>query len=255
MKTHYFAMDLKRLFYTKKLFFSIIVMIVTLFFSLEKISNIHTSVMYIFVKAASSVGFILCFTICAYPYGTSIADDVTDSYIRYSIIRGGIIKYTVAKSLWIVLSSVIVMVSGCALFVVINSIFLPWQDKNMYVFYCETTSLTVLFNSDLDIISYVIFGIQYGLLAGILSLLSGYISLYITNKMLVLAIPALIYQTIREISSIKNIPPLLNPAGVFSPLAGISNNSIFNLLWAFLYALICYIMISLAISGRIKKKL
>lgn len=72
---------------------------------------------------------------------------------------------------------------------------MPWTqlDGNQYDFLMQSGSFRFFLKNNMFIPYFFMWGIQYGMLAGVLAVLSAYVSLFINNKMLVLATPFLCY--------------------------------------------------------------
>ncbi|MCL2747258.1 MAG: hypothetical protein FWE59_01200 [Oscillospiraceae bacterium] len=216
-KRAYTRIDLMRLLKGWTLLLAIPGVMLVLYFSARTdISGISGSALNVFSNAISRRGFIVAYIFCACAYGFCFSEDLESDYLRYALIRGNLIKYVAAKVAIMLFSSVFVMTIGCLLFALALKICLPWQDPESYQ-NVSSSMCIFLIDYHMVLLWIVLAGFLYGICAGVLTLASAYISLYIRNKMLILAMPALLLQLIEELFPPRNkaISSLL-PAHAFN---------------------------------------
>lgn len=199
MKNHYFLTDLRRLFKGYEIYISVIGVTVALFFSLEKIGLMNNSVMATYVMATEMSGMMIAYVFCAFPYATSLCDDMEYRYIRYQTIRGSLKRYVLSKVGAIYITSIITMILGSVIFILLYRTQGPWMDLEIENIEQYTAGVYSGFVRDGHYVLYCIFfALQLGLLAGVLSVFAAFLSLYITNKVTVLVLPVLVYQILLE---------------------------------------------------------
>lgn len=195
----YLLTDIGRVFIKKETYMGIIGVTVALFFSIS--GNIQTTVISNFLYGTYGVGFLLSFVFCAFSYGTVYSDELETCYIRYSVVRGGLKRYVISKTAAIFLSSVLVMAAGCGVFGILCSLHMPWGDIQIYRELAEYGGYAWLVEEKRYVLWILAYGLQWGLLAGSLSQIAAFVSLYITNRLLVLTVPVFCYQVITELSA------------------------------------------------------
>lgn len=248
----YIKCDFIRVFRDYKIYLASIIISIIMNMSVDGNRSDFKSTLAEFQSIATSKYMMIIFVVCAAVYACCLVDDLETQYIRYQIVRGKMSDYVISKSLTVFLSSVFTVVFGVILFVAFNSFFKPMTEpdafEQVYVQY------TCFFNERLILIWFVVWGIRFGILAGILSLAAMLTSLFITNKMFVLAMPALIYELMLEIAT---------ELGKF-------DISIFNLAWyrtdyscndvwerirGIIFSVICFAVITELIIYKLKRRM
>ena len=112
------------------------------------------------------------------------------------ILRGNLIKYVFSKTIVIYISAIITMVLGTFLFVIYLRLQLPWtrdlEKPDMSGMY------EILWGNGHFMAYIFVVALQMGMLAGTLSLAASFVSIFITNKMLIMLTPILVYQILLE---------------------------------------------------------
>ena len=257
-RTCFFAMDLCRAFKSKNLYIAIIGVIAVLFFSIEDITNITDSVLYVFVMAVHRAGSVILFIFCAYPYASCFSEDLEENYIRYALIRGNLKRYVTSKVSVIMITSISVLIVGCVIFALICGWWLPWSDNNIIGFIMSSGSFRYFWEQEWGLVWFALYGLQKGILAGILALIAAYSSLYITNKMLVIVAPALIYQIIWELwgwgGPLESLEKF-NLAVVFSAETNIFRSDSLSFLWAVAIGIILSVILGLLIYRKVERRI
>lgn len=194
----YFRAEMYRLLTNYKIYLAPFIVNAILFIGIGGQDNYTDSVLNVFIKSVWSKAFMAIFVVCAAVYAGTLVEDLETNYIRYIIIRGNLNKYVFSKVIMLFFISIIVMIIGVLFFVVINSMFLQVGD----VVYFDESSVQYqkLFNNDKIIVWFILWGMKMGILAGILSLIALLTSLFFSNKMFLLSIPALVYELLLEIN-------------------------------------------------------
>lgn len=253
-KTFYLYTDIYRLFIKKETYIGIAGIVLALFLSIGNKNDIAESVIYTLLLSTYNVGFILFFIFCSLPYGTIYVEELENNYIKYVINRGGLKKYVLSKNIVIFLSSIFVTAVGIILFAWICALKLPWIDEQTFQILMSSGSHTTLLKRGSYIAWIGLYGMQWGLFGGCLALISSYLSLYIRNKLLVLAMPILLYQIIIEIGTTtfrKN--SMLDPLVIFDARYNLFSNDAGTFLWACTIGIICFAAVNIGIYKKIQK--
>lgn len=157
----------------------------------------------------------LAYAFCAFSYATVFCEDLEYKYARYSINRGNTWKYVVSKAVVVYGASVITMVLGSLLFVASIRLKIPWTSEGLQdAFFMEGMYGSLIVGKHYW--PYVFLSaLQMGMFAGTLSLAASFLSMFVSNKMLILITPILIQQILLEYRgkgwfSVMLIYPTLN---------------------------------------------
>lgn len=199
-KTTYLKSDFFRLFKKYPLYLAIVGVAVSFIFSLENYAfekgMVNYNVMDTYLYSVGMSGKMIAYSFCTAAFGTAFCEDLENKYLRYSIERGNLIKYVLSKSIVIYISSVITMIFGTFLFIGYLRLQLPWTSD----FATPNVSgmYEVLWKNGHFIVYIFMFALQMGMLAGTLSLAASLASIFISNKMLIMLTPILLYQILME---------------------------------------------------------
>lgn len=199
-KPKYLRMDFNRLLKKYPLYLAIAGVALSFIFSLENYAfekgMVNSNVMDTYMYAVQMSGKMIAYAFCASAFATVFCEDLENKYLRYSIGRGSLIKYVFSKTTVIYISSIITMVLGTFLFIVYLRMQLPWTGD------MEMSNMSGMYEAlwkNRHFITYIlIYAVQMGMLSGALSLVSSFVSVIITNKMLIILTPVLIYQILME---------------------------------------------------------
>lgn len=165
-----------------------------MFFSLEQ-HGLQSSVLNAFSMALRLSGLTLAYTFCILPYALALCEDMEHHYVRYQVIRGNLKKYVFSKVAVIYLSSVAALLLGGCLFVLICRSQVPWiKEGYTDMELMRNTAYGQFFSGKHYGIYCVIQMLHTSLLAGMLSVSAAFLSLYISNKVMVIALPVCAYQ-------------------------------------------------------------
>jgi len=199
MKKHYLLTDLKRLVKGYELYVSIIGVAASLIFSLENEGFTNNCVVSTYLMATEMSGVMIAYVFCAFPFATVFCDDLENGYARYQVIRGNFTKYVLSKVSIIYVTSIITMILGTILFLAVYKTQGPWIDwESGSIQVTMAGAYSGLITGGHFFLYCVLYALQLGLLAGILSAFAAFLSLYITNKVTVLVLPVLVYQILLE---------------------------------------------------------
>lgn len=193
MVKKYFMTDILRLFKHYEIYAAIFAVTLVLFFSLEDMGFVNNSVMMTYFASTHLSGFLLAYVFCAFPFGAVFCEELENHYVRYGVIRMSDRAYVISKVLVIYISSVLVMVLGTFLFLLICRIFVTWTDWTIDGYELQIIGRFGFLVEEGHYILYCLAqAFHFGLLAGMLSVVSAFLSMYITNKMTIWLFPMLL---------------------------------------------------------------
>lgn len=199
MKKHYLLADLKRLIKGYEIYAAVIGVAICLIFSLENKGLANNSVLTTYIMSTEMSGVMIAYVFCAFPVATFFCDDLENGYIRYQVIRGNLKNYMLSKVATMYITSIIIMVLGTILFLGIYKTQAPWVDWELGDLDVELTGAYAgLLRGGHYFLYCILYALQLGLLAGVLSVFAALLSLFITNRVTVLVLPVLVYQILLE---------------------------------------------------------
>ena len=243
----YLKSDLIRVFSNYKIYIAIIIVAFILNMGIEDRRADIKSVLGAFQVIVISKYMIVVYTVCAAVYAGALVDELENGYIKYQVMRGSLGEYIIAKVTAVFIASVVTILAGEGLFIFVNSMLMPLTDlacfEETYVQYA------FLYNGKFILLWFAIWGIKVGVMIGMLALSAMVTSMFTTNKMLVFAMPALIYELLLELSTELNI----------------FNFAWFNINWpnddvvekirGILFTIICIVLMSKIIIYKLKRRL
>ncbi len=196
MKSRYFLTDIKRLWKSYEFYAAILGVAVALLFSVEDMELKNGNVMFTYFYATELTGFKITYVFCAFAFATTFCEDLEHKYLRFLTIRGSLKKYVASRVTVIYLASVVTMVLGSMLFVCFCRARGPWVSE-------YDIGVIAMYKGLVEGGHYALYcacyALQLGLLAGLLSVLSAFLSLYFTNKVTVFALPVLLCELLEEV--------------------------------------------------------
>ena len=243
----YLKSDLIRVFSNYKIYIAIIIVAFILNMGIEDRRADIKSVLGAFQVIVISKYMIVVYTVCAAVYAGALVDELENGYIKYQVMRGSLGEYIIAKITAVFIASVVTILAGEGLFIFVNSMLMPLTDlacfEETYVQYA------FLYNGKFILLWFAIWGIKVGVMIGMLALSAMVTSMFTTNKMLVFAMPALIYELLLELSTELNI----------------FNFAWFNINWpnddvvekirGILFTIICIVLMSKIIIYKLKRRM
>lgn len=183
--------DFLRILASHRLSIGIIATSFILLISLFEERIFDVDVLYTFEIIMSGIPAMLILIAGAYGYADSIYLDLKNNYYRCLIMRVGLHRYIFSKVISIFVSSTMILTLGMASFAVIMHIFVPWCDKDSMTYYVASNYSCFKFflNNHHYLLFFLLSGFRYGLLSGILSVLSAYVSIFAKSRMIVFAFP------------------------------------------------------------------
>lgn len=250
-KQNYFYGDLRRAFDSIRFPIGAVGVAFALFYSLHRMAEI-TSVYTAYMSALYYTPFVLALIFCAFPFAGSFIEDIKHKYIQILIIRGSLKKYTISKVVLIYSSSIVEMVLGTVIFVTLAHLWEPWVLEDEYLF--ADILKTVFWENGHYLIFFIIHSFFIGLLAGNLSVLSAYISLFWQEELLALATPLFSYYLMVYYEyGLFGAVEWLDIQRIFNVSYDVWKHPIYSLLWPLGISLFIGILLGVGIYKKLRR--
>lgn len=183
--------DILRMAASHRLIIGIICTSIIMLFSLLEDRVFDEDVLSTFEILMYGMPAMLILIAGAYGYADSIYFDIKNNYYRCQLMRVGLHRYIFSKVITIFVSSTMIVTLGMTLFAIIMHTFVPWCDESDMEYYVASnySCFRALLINHHYILYFLLAGFRYGLLSGILSVLSAYISMFAKSRMIVFAFP------------------------------------------------------------------
>lgn len=192
--------DFIRAFTSKEFVISIFGILLLLFMGCLSDGVQGNSVVRLVWYSTFGVQFLVVMVVGAAPYAGSVCEDLEYGYIHQILIRENLRNYCISRAITVLLSSIGSFTIGMMSFAAILKCRLPWIDTrdSVYQAAVRSGSFRQLLLGEYFYLYVLLFSIQLGMMIGILSLFSACISLFISNKLLVMSIPVMAYYFISQ---------------------------------------------------------
>lgn len=209
-------------------------------------------VIHVFVDSFPTITFLLAIMFCSLPYAASLYEDLENNYYRQELARHKPGITILSKAVVIFFSAVLTMFIGSLIFTFLLGLRYEWGILEDYGDFLLDISDMIKNN---QLVLYVaVTAYKVGTLYGVLALLSTAISLFIRNKLIVYAAPAILWHLIVDISGkFQGKPLYLEIYCIFLPDYNVWNNEWLTLLWSNLVALILALFLTVFIYIRFKR--
>lgn len=192
----YLNTDVKRLLCSARLILSVPLTVgVLLLAALEGIFW-DAGVLYVFSLVMYGMPAMMMLICGSVAFADSFCEDMEHKYLMQQLLRGNVGAYVWARMLSIFFAAMLTTALGILLFVNILHLRLAWVETSgmeQYENLLRAGGLRGFLKSRRFELYFFCYGMQYGVLSGILSLWASYLSFYISNRMLVLAAPMILY--------------------------------------------------------------
>lgn len=209
-------------------------------------------VINVFVDSFQTITFLIAIMFCSLPYAASLCEDLENNYYRPELTRHKLGIMILSKAVVIFFSAVLTMFIGSLIFAFLLGIRYKWDILEGYADFLVDISDMIKNN---QLVLYVaVMAYKIGTLYGVLALLSTAISLFVKNKLIVYAAPAIIWYLIVDLSGkFPNKPMYLDIYIIFSLYDNVWNNEWLTLLWSNLVAIILALFLTVFIYIRFKR--
>ena len=134
----------------------------------------------------------------------------------------------------------------------------PWQmsDGAAYRDMVQRSIFGYLLDKGYPVFYYLLIGLRTGMLAGVLVLLAVYLSTYLNSRIFMIAVPAIVYQLIRQILSIF-VPAhkCLDILFIYGFYSRVFASDILSTLWTMTVSFLFSTLLVIGIYIRMKKKM
>lgn len=204
------------------------------------------------------VQFLVVMVVGALPYAGAVCEDLEYGYLHQILIRESLRHYCISRVITVLLSSIGSFTIGMMLFVFILKCRLPWIDTkdSVYQAAIKNGSFRQFLLNEHYHLYILLFSIQLGMLMGILSLVSACISLFISNKLLVLSVPVMAYYFISQYA--VNIFPnsvYCNLDFIFGGKKNVFDNDVMSFVYAVLVMCLISAVLTCLIYFRLRRRL
>lgn len=215
----------------------------------------HLSVLNTFYLVTYSMPFLLTFIFSTMTYSDAFSEDIQCKYIYAQLIRGDLRKYMLAKVISIFISGLLTMTLGMFLYAILLRGYMPWLnlEESTFESLMESGGLREVLQQHSFLLYYFLFSLQYGIVAGVLSVFSAYMSLYYANKLFILTIPIVVWYFIDYTLGYFGGPYLLLPNKIFNASNNIWGNDILAFLYAVLLGIVLVIFLAIGIHKRLNR--
>lgn len=191
--------DFKRIFSGYSVAVSSVLIVVIMLLTTVEQQYMQNSIFNIVLDVSDRAEFLLIFAVAAVPYVGSFVDDFEHKTVYQCIIRCDMRKYVFSRTISIFASSLITVALGVVGYaILLRGMGRPWISDDIIKSYelngfgFPDLELWFLIEDGYSIIFYIIAGVQFGMLAGIISLCTALLSLFINNKMMTMVAPVII---------------------------------------------------------------
>lgn len=189
----YLKSDIQRLYKSRAWYIGMLGVTCALFFSLEGRGFENDCVVFTYVFAMDLSGALITYVFCAVPFATVFSEDLEHKYMRYEAIRGNFKSYVISKCVVIYVSAVLTMLCGSLIFLLFCRAQIPWVNWESTDLLPERVGCYGSFIENGHYFIYcMLYALHLGMLAGVLSLMAAFGSMFIANRMLVLVLPVLL---------------------------------------------------------------
>lgn len=141
--------------------------------------------------------------ICVVPYGISLCSDLEYRYIYPVLVRQSVQRFLFNRFVMVFLTAWFVMVSALMLYVVVLHHWMPWcdlSDTNYINMVAESGGFFDSLMRKSPLLFFVVYAADFGILPGILAVLSACISIRIPNRLLTLTLPFMAVYLLLDLS-------------------------------------------------------
>lgn len=247
---NYWNMDIKRAFFSKKYIYVVIGITISYLIGAEQSAYGRGDTFQLIQNSFASRLVMLSLAAASYAYSDSLCADRENSYQRLLLIRGNRKLYYISKLVVCYLSTIIAMVIGFLFFCFILIATRSYDiSGSAYKTLCQHSFGVFLLRKEF-FLYFTIIGLQFSFLAGIMSVVSMTLSLFVNNKMIVLASPLFIYYF--GINSLASITVYFPPVAfymIFNPIYyNVWENEWISFIWALSVSLIILFICCLVVN-------
>ncbi len=253
----YLKADIKRLLCSPRPILSVLLTVgVLLAAALEGIYW-DAGVLYVFSLVMYGMPAMMILICGSVAFADSFCEDMEHKYLMQQLFRGNVGAYVSARMLSIFLAAMLTTALGIFVFVNILHLRLAWVGTSgveQYESLLRAGGLRGLLEGRRFELYFLCYGVQYGVLSGILSLWASYLSFYISNRMLVLAAPMILYYFADYLLA-GLFPGKVNLGLIFSASNNLFSNDLFAVSVVIVAAILNFILLKPLMEWRMRGKI
>lgn len=185
--------DIRRCFFTVR--YPAVILLAVLLFCFSAYEQYiweNSCILVIVDNVSYGIAYVFLLSILALNYGCVFQEDLQNKYIYPVLNRCTLRRYVLTKSVVIMAASVITLVAATYIFILILwGSGHPWFAQDIVDEGYYRLEMWKWEANGHHLIFYGTMAVQYGMLSGLMTLLSAYISLFTNNKMVVYAMPVI----------------------------------------------------------------
>lgn len=254
--------DIKRIFVSNGFCLSVLfTCFIMLLITLEK-GTWNYSIFEIMEDITYRTEFMLILCFIPLPYAMCFIEDFQHKYIYSQLLRSSLFKYIFSKVIFIFISALGVTCAGIMSFVMFLRLTgHKWLDLDVIRLSMENGAgfqdleLWFLVEQGNNVIFYLLLSIQFGMLGAMLSLAASLISLFIKNRMMILACPVVVVYVLKYYATGILGYNGLNIVGIFLTFENYKyfGNGIY--IRSIVISVTCSIILMICIYKRVRRKL
>lgn len=196
--------------------------------------------------------YTLVYAFAAVPFAGAFIEDEVHKFGSLSVLRGSLKKYVWSKVLVCFVSSVLVVGLGVLLCCYLVHIQLPWNnlEAERRAGYEAYTCFGFLMKWDWMPAYFFCYAALRGFLAGILSVLSQWLSLYARNQLFAVALPMSAYYFL-----INYLPEPLNIYDIFDGAVNMVDSVALKIPIALLFSGVCVLLLEYLIEKKLSREI
>ncbi len=201
--------------------------------------------------------YMIVFAMATIPYAHAFIDDFERKIVYQVVTRTKLKKYVLSKTATIFVTAVLVIAISMLLFVLSLRIRgYAWVSEDLFDTYGTSgyrdMELWWMVEKHYNVLFYIVSGVQMGMLAGIVALVSTWFSLYVKNRMMITILPVMcLYIMYKYLDGFLGYG--YGIYGLFNVFQNDVNLGHSYTLRAVITALVVYGLLTIAIYGKIKR--
>lgn len=200
---------------------------------------------------------IMAYAFCCIPFGGCFIEDSEHQYWIHELQKGSLRCYTWSKTITCFLSGVLTMVCGILLFVFVLRLRVPFlQEEYIVEDQRRADTFGFFIYSDSILLYFICSAVLCGMLGGILTVLSAYLSLYEKNRLFTICVSVVGFYFLENfLTSNLELPEIFNLWVIYGAGYSLFGNSCQNIVYAILVATIFVCVFGILIERKLKEEI
>lgn len=248
----YITMDIYRVLGSHDFYAGVLCVMFACWFCTYQMKDYDVYTMFTYISWQGT--YTLIYAAAAISYASAFLEDAEHQFWNVSVLRGDLKSYVLSKVLVCFLSSVFTMGLGMTLFCCVWHMEKPWSrfaESDMEIIQ-NIDCFRDLMTPETILLYFICGALLRGLLAGILSLVSVYISLYVKNRLFTLTVPVVAYFfLVNYLITGLGLSDMFNVCYIFEPQGGIFADSIWQIPYALGISAVTVLIFAILIERKI----